>query len=452
MKMLWMTFLFLALSANAWAADRIPPPDGGGQREPSIAVNQLEHIFIAYIDTMQNRIHIGKSINGGVNWEDRFPTGIDGVDPSMAVDSQGRLYLAWLNSTIGIVRSDNEFAGLAQGKVVSNQYADRPWIKIGPADAVYLTYAGYSFPPNPPVCSQSALKADIYFRKSLDLGVTWRPFLPAENSDPAHPEPETILTAPIASNNYRCSSAPMAIGPNGEIYVVINCFIFDLSNNCAAALTIKEHHVYLTRSDDGGNTFPFFREVPNVKAILTDNAATGMPNRRINMASIAALPGPGHNNNGIIGIVWPCDAKSVSGSTRNGVDICFEVTLDKGESFSLPKIINDDPPGFHFFPAITGDETGFHVVWMDSRETVNTATPLWAAYRSDGFINWSPNFRVSNAAAPGNDNNEDGDPLGFGDFFDITSRKINNVTQVYSTWADDSLGTADIYYDGRPYP
>ncbi|MBI3805689.1 MAG: hypothetical protein HY282_18210 [Nitrospirae bacterium] len=428
-------FIFFVFAGTAWGQVRVNSMIDGGQREPSIAVTPTGNIFIGYINTVDGTVHLNRSTNGGTTWVELTP-GIPGADPTLAADSSGRLYFAFLNDTVKIVRTDNQ--GLSfplVNQALTPSGSDRPWIKIGPADAVYLTYAGYSFPPD--TCSVSAYKSDIYFKKSLDLGATWHP---------TPQEPQTILTAPIASNNYRCSSGPIAVGPNGEIYVLLNCFVFDLSNNCAA-LTIQEHHVYLTRSDDGGNTFPLanFRELPNVNPIENQAgyAAFSTANKRMNMASIAVLPPnpPSPGSPGVVGIVWPCDS-------GEDFDICFQASADKGVSFPfLNKVNSDAVKAYRFFPAIVADMTGFHVIWMDSRETgLDTSNPKWAAYRADGLSTWTNQTMVSSVAAPGNDINSDEggvpDPQGFGDFFEITSRNNN----VYSTWSDTSLGTADIYF------
>lgn len=435
-----LLFIFFVFAGTAWG--QTPPVHvkvnsmvDGGQREPSIAVTPTGNIFIGYINTVDGTVHLNRSANGGTTWVELTP-GIPGTDPTLAADSSGRLYFALLNDTVKIVRTDNQ--GLSfplKNEAITPPNSDRPWIKIGPADAVYLTYAGYSFPPTitPGECSQSVYKSDIYFKKSLDLGASW--------------QPETILTAPIASNNYRCSSGPIAVGPNGEIYVVLNCFVLNLSIDCKP-LTIQEHHVYLTRSDDGGNTFPFFRELPNVNPIenQTGYAAFSTANRRMNMASIAVLPPnpPSPGSPGVVGIVWPCDS-------GEDFDICFQASGDKGVTFPFFNKVNSDAvKAYRFFPAMVADMTGFHVIWMDSRETgLDTSNPKWAAYRADGLSTWMNERMVSSVAAPGNDINSDEggvpNPQGFGDFFEITSRD-NNVYWTWSDTSDTSLGTADIYF------
>ena len=437
MKRLWIILILVLAASNAAAQVRLPTPDEGGQREPTIALDALERIFIAYIDVNQNALHLARSVNGGSTWEDRLPAGLPGVDPSLSVDAHDRLYLAWLNDTIHIFRSDDHGQTIAvridengnpvqiRNDALSLQHADRPWIITGSsatsADVVYLTYAGYTFPMTG--CSPSDYKSDIYFRKSvndnLDRNDAWTA--------------PVMLTANLAANNYRCTSAPMALGPNGVLYILINCLLAQVNPNCQNEEPfVLEHHVYLLRSDNRGDTWALATEVPNINPVIpyatTGYASFSMVNRRTNWATIATLP------NGVVGIAWPCDSST-------DIDICFQYSANGGTTFSAPITVNNDAaPAYHFFPAMTGDQNGFHIIWMDSRATgLDTASPRWAAYRSDGGAVWSPSTMVSLVAASGNDDNSS--PQGFGDFFDITSR--NN--EVFSTWSDSSSGTADVY-------
>lgn len=257
----------------------------------------------------------------------------------------------------------------------------------------------------------------------------------------------------------------MAIGANSEIYVLINCVVYDLSTNCT---TVKEHHLFLSRSVDGGNTFSFVHvdsqgnplDVPRVNPILRQDAYAAFPtaNKRTNFGSIATLP------SGAIGMVWPCDSGV-------DIDICFQLSLDRGETWlpnnlpgNKPMTVNDDntnpdgstKPAYHILPAIVGDSNLFHVIWIDSRATgLETAPADWGVFRSD-LINtgqaliFTPNALVSNGIACGNDMNSS--PKGFGDFFEISS--LSN--KIYSVWSDDSAQTnprtADVYFRSETMP
>ena len=396
-------------------------PAGTGQREPVIAADGLGNVYVAYIDVGTAQIRMARSTDNGASFTDNLPLGIDtaGVDPTLAVDSQNRLYFGFLNGTINIVRSDNQLNSPLSAPVkVGSPTSDRPWIAIGNHDEVYVTWAGDTFPPI--ACSMPGFKSDIFFARSTDHGFTFS--LPQR------------LTSP--TNNERCSNAPIAVGPNGEVYVLFNCVSFNLSENPTCdpeQLEPLNHHTFLARSDDNGQSFAFTKEFSLAASTFSSASYMNFPmaKRRSNWGVPAVLA------DGTLGIAW-------SGESGSDIDLLFATSSNRGETFNPPITINDDTaPAYHFFPWLASDAKGFYAVWTDSRNSgLDTGNPNWAVYVAqslDGGKSFQKNIQVSAGTFHADDINDS--PQGIGDFFGIFAK--NN--KVYATWADTTSGDSDIY-------
>jgi hypothetical protein len=394
---------------------------GTGQREPVIAADGLGNVYVAYIDVGTNRIRMARSTDNGVSFTDNLPLGIDtgGVDPTLAIDSQNRLYFGFLSGNIQIVRSDNQLnSPLSVPVKVGTSHSDRPWLAIGNHDEVYVTWAGDTFPPT--ACSVEGYKSDIFFARSIDGGLTF--------SAPQQLTPPT--------NNQRCSSAPIGVGPGGEVYVLFNCLTLNLAQNpdCdPEKFEPLNHHMFLARSDDDGQSFTFTKEFAPATAAFSDASYMAFPmaKRRSNWGAPAVLP------DGTLGIAWPAESGS-------DVDILFATSSTKGETFNPPIKINDDAaPAYHFFPWLASDAKGFYAVWMDSRSSgLDMNDPAWAVYVAqslDGGKSFQKNIQVSAETFHANDINNS--PQGVGDFFGIFAKN----GKVYATWSDTVSGDADIY-------
>lgn len=427
LALLILSFGFLrGCGSQSASIQNVPPaagrvnqdPAGTGQREPVIAADSQGNVFVAYIDVLTNRIRLARSTDNGATFTDNLPLGIDtsGVDPTLAVDSQNRLYFGFLNGFVNIVRSDNQLNSPLSAPVkIGTDSSDRPWIAIGKNDEVYVTWAGDSFPP---VCSVEGFKSDIFFARSTNGGLTFS----------AHQK----LTPP--THNQRCSSAPIAVGPKGEVYVVYNCLTFNLAQNPTCdpeELEPLRHQIFLTRSDTNGETFPPATEFTPATADLS-GMTFPMAKRRSNWAVPAVL----QDGTGTLGIAWP-------GQNGSDVDIRFATSTNKGATFNAPITINDDAaPAYHFFPWLAADARGFYAIWMDSRSSgLDTADPTWAVYAAQS-LDGGKSFQsgqVSSGTFRAVDLNKSSQ--GVGDFFGIVAAN----SKVYGTWADTTAGDADIY-------
>jgi hypothetical protein len=106
---------FLPLFISQIVADRSRPSMGGamagvpgadvplgGWNEPAIAVNPTNALNIAYASLFELRV----STDGGTTWQEPVPPSVPSShvpngDPSLAFDSQGRLYWTYLGMVLG---------------------------------------------------------------------------------------------------------------------------------------------------------------------------------------------------------------------------------------------------------------------------------------------------------------------------------------------------------------
>lgn len=385
------------------------------EREPNISGSPSGRIYTAWMDTTANSTHLSRSLDKGITWTDQIPNGWTGVDPSVAVDLAGRVYLCILNSRIKCIRSDDHFTSIALMWELGGTKSDKPFVGIGPGDAVYITYAGDSFPPS--ACAIEANASNIFFVKSVNQGISF-----------TVPIQLTLGTIP----NGRCTNAPFVMGPNGEIIVVLNCFVVDVSQNCITQNFLLDHKVYITRSMDGGNTFSAPTEfiVPTWSTNIYMNQEI---KARLNLPFPAMLP------NGILALIYSCE------NSGTDIDVCVQTSTDNGVTFSLIRIVNSDlPNSFHFWPTISADNTGLHALWLDTRSPGSlldlSASKIYQTFRADSKdagITWINERVVSSMPFTAT-----------GDL--VSSTSIGIFMSCYKSmcaWSDTTSGTAKIYFD-----
>lgn len=211
---------------------------GASQSRPSLVVDAAGYIYVVWTDTRGGNqdIYFSKSTDGGLSFSanvrvnDLTPN--FQWNPDIAVDGAGLIHAIWednrnafttgpdiyyANSTDGglsfnpSLRVNNDATGVEQA---------RPSIAVAQDRSVY---AVWDDPRN------GARGRDIYFSKSVDLGITWTPNI-FVNDDSAGANQD---------------SATIAVDTLGGIYVV-----WVDSRNAATAPDI-----YATRSSNGGSTF-----------------------------------------------------------------------------------------------------------------------------------------------------------------------------------------------------
>ena len=204
-----------------------------------------------------------------------------------------------------------------------------------------------------------------------------------------------------------------AIGPNAELYVVSQ----------------SGPNIAFTRSFDGGQTFSPVRNIGGVIGFQVPGLT-----RHLQVPQIA-VDTSGGPNTGNIYVVWDT---TVAGN-GNAVIV---TSIDGGDSWSPPMVVNDDAPGLHFYPTVSVDSLGrVNVFFYDRRENPGTnITNLYFAQSTDGGATFSPNISVTDTPSLWA-NGTEGAP-NYGDY-------INSVsvgTKACVAYADGRDGDPDAYF------
>ena len=291
---------------------------------------------------------------------------------------------------------------------------------------------------------------------SIDGGANWMGFVPAYGGD----------------KGWMTIDRTASIG-EGNIY----CF----SRNDVSTTIV------MTRSVDGGNFFQPLVNVPlnpgrGTLAVGVDGElyaaglsfnnsqfafarSTNAPDSQVTPVfeystqidlggSFAAYSGP--NPGGLLGqTIIACDNFGSSGDSTvyvlssvdpPGTDPCdvnFIHSTDRGNTWSSPMRINDDPvnSAWQWFGTMSVAPNGrVDVIWLDTRDNPGTyLSSLYYSYSTDYGITWSQNERLSDEFDP-----HVGWPQQnkMGDYFDMISD--NDGASI--AWAGTFNGEEDVYY------
>ena len=201
-------------------------------------------------------------------------------------------------------------------------------------------------------------KSQIYFTRSTDQGQTFS--MPFRISDTG---------GDCVDSDNTVEGAVPAVGPNGEVYVV-----------WAGPLGLV-----FDKSLDGGLTFGKDKVISDFPggwdfSVAGLDRANGMPVTGVDLSD-----GP---NKGTLYVNW-IDA-------RNGdPDVFVMSSRDRGETWSTPVRVNDDPlkngkAQFFTWMAVDPADGSVNIVFYDRRDTTGTQTELMLARSVDGgrtFVN-----------------------------------------------------------------
>ena len=316
---------------RTWTAPTRVNSDTGGasQADPTLALDSANNIYIAWVDGRggTNDIFFSKSTDGGLSFSanprvNDVTTSFQ-TEPSIAVDGQGLVHVAWTdnrnqfttgpdiyygNSTDGgltfnaNLRVNNDATGGEQA---------RPAIAVASDRVVFVVWDD---PRN------GARGRDVYFSRSTDLGVTWSPNI-IVNDD---------------SGNAAQTNAAIAVDA-GAIYLA---WVDSRTANTAP-------DIYATRSTNGGVTFAASVPVSDDNGLMVQVTP-----------AIAARAGTVH-------IAWS-DARTF-GST--GLDI-YRASSTDGIAWSPNLKVNDDTlvTNDQSSPTIAVDAAGnVFAAWLDER-------------------------------------------------------------------------------------
>ena len=386
----------------------IHPTTNTTQSEMSVTVNPLNpNVILVSANTSDypvTQIYGAGwylSTDGGSTWigSDTPPTGFNHGDPATAIGRNGYFYIGCIAADYGqgIMRStDNgqswSYFTVLQGTGSRQHSLDKNHLHIDNSETSpyesrlysgWTDFRGYPESPFP-----------IEVSYSSDYGATWS-------------TPDTISDGLSGHLN---QGVNIRTGPNGEVYAVWSVY---------TTWPDVERKIGFNRSLDGGASWENARAIiDSIKGIRTSSfgpygiRANSFPSMAVDLSD-----GP---HRGRIYVVWT--NRGYPGTNTGDPDIYLIYSDDRGETWSSPIRVNQDPEGngaYQWFPWITVDnETGIvYVVFYDGRNHIGTnMAEIWVARSTDGGETFE-DFPVSDVAfsvgpLPGFGNNYNGDYIG----------------------------------------
>jgi hypothetical protein len=462
------------------------------QTEPHIEADpeDPEHLVLGVIDYAFPSMSTYVSFDGGERWEgpNQVPYLTEdlgaGGDPVVAIDRDGNVYLAYISigvddfnlgpievsaqvSSIAVASSQDEgFTWPTQissarsrvntdglttdrfGRLRGNvdmSFLDKPWMASGPSpddpeqDVLYVTYTNFDisyeilYIGEIPNLLPTEMRTSIELVKSEDGGLTW--------TDP-------VAVSPVVRRAYGetgdgsgasgvygtlrvVQGGQPAVAPDGTVHVAW----FD-STDDDSQKGVGE--IQTASSTDGGATWT----VPTVAAVFNEPEFRPRTNNFRFWAS--AFPQIAIGPEGEVYIAYtarPSDKPNDDG------DIYLTSSMDKGETWSRPKVLNDDDTDHvQMFPSIdVGPDGVVHAMWGDFRDSPTQSSYNIYYTRSEdqgqtfGFTNEDLGLQVGDTRVtdfPSNPNYGFPSGLFIGDYFSLAATEDD----AYLVWSDTRLG------------
>jgi len=461
------------------------------QTEPAIAINpnDPDHIIVAMIDYNFPSNSTYVSYDAGATWEGPNQTGylVDdrgtGGDPVLAFDRKGNVYAASISIgieefSIGPVNTSSLVSSIALAKsadggyswpqiistdrskvtiadqqidpsgrlrgTVSIGFLDKPWMVVGPnkkepsKDSIYMAYTHFEeyydivYSGELPLLLGTEVATTIKLVRSDDEGLTW--------TDPRAVSPTvrrvygTVEGAGDAPGMFGTDrilqGARPVVDPAGNVYVT-----WLDSTDDGSMEGMGEY--YVAKSEDGGETF----SEPKIAA--TFNEIPFQPRNAFFRYWGSAFPRLAAGARGELYLVYV--ARPVEKPADDG-DVYFTRSLDRGETWSKPIVLNDDDKSsLQFFPELTvGPDGAVHVMWGDMRDDpMNLRYHIYYTKSTDLGATWGfeltelglevGDTRVSDFSS--NPNRAFPYGLFIGDYFGIAA----STEDIYMVWPDSRL-------------
>ena len=428
----------------------------GGINEPAIAVNPLNANNIVMADLLLLRVSTDNGASFSAFTVAVVPAGFGlGGDPSLAFDSQGRLFWTYLgrrndNGNLDVFISQvnpatgaivagpfnvTASAGLPASVTANNN--DKEWLAADRfpgspfQDRLYVVWTRFT-----------PTGVDVHAAFSTDQGVTWT----LSTTNPLSAAGENFVWPP---HN--------AVAPNGDVYVAYHSQpIF-----AAGAPNGTSGQIFVLRSTDGGATYPQKNTAytaGNADISFNVQGLARMLNQNQSWTQGSAQPWilPDPLKPGNVYVVAADDPTNAAhGGANDDMAVFIVRSTNSGVSWGAPVQIDSGPGSSHqFFPTAAIDYTSqcLSVTWYDSRNGAKNANgnfllDVFIRSSPDGGLTFGPEVQLN--AAPF-------DPdLGAIDRFPPTETlrigEYNGVAVVNGTahavWTGNRLGSQQIFYD-----
>ncbi len=309
-----------------------------------------------------------------------------GFDPSVAVDSLGRTFVAYgvYNPTSGangiavVSSGDGGSTWTKTNPVVLHStltaFEDKYWIAAdanpgsGFRDRLYVAWDS-----NQP-CGVSCVNQVLQVASSSDQGKTW--------------------TAPVkindgTSNSERVIFAFPAVGPDGTVYVLWHDY--------------AQNKIFIDKSKDGGATWG------TDVAVASTNIGFGVGLSCNDWRAVTPAPQMAIDSTGNIYVVFANDAKNGKGVD---LDVYITKSSDGGAHWSQPQRVSATSAGHQYLAAISIDSLGgVNVSYLDRRDDVNNCRTNTYLSRSTDHGTVFSDYKVTDV-----DSNFDGNANGPGDY------------------------------------
>ncbi|MFH1121074.1 MAG: hypothetical protein V1775_14745 [Bacteroidota bacterium] len=397
--------------------------------EPYLSVNPSNphHLVVAWMGfVFQNRVMIRTrvSYDGGNTWSQtvsvpHVSTGFTSADPSMAFDSNGNVFLSYVDYDPGFTEGavylrKSADGGLSWGNPVtvieidadpSQQPVDRPWISIDRTDSgqegnIYITTvnaSGAQLPPFHP-----------YFIRSTDNGATFGPWRYADT------------TGWLAGSLVRKPMPTPAVSSDGTFHCIYPSYVVQQS--------FLPQFIIAT-SENAGASFTY-----NTVCSSGTSVAVADTSAKKGYLLKADPSDPDH-------------LAFIHLSNENGdADVFLRESYDAGESWSDGTRINDDPSGNDRMQDLVwaGFDTDgdLAITWRDRRNAADTgyaaSYEIFCATRYKDSPDFSPNFRISDNSIPFDD-------VLMGNGNDFMCVELYNDT-LNVVWGDTREGNLSIWF------
>ena len=345
---------------------------GDAANEPSICVDPTNpnkmSIGWRQFDSVTNNFRQagwGYTTNGGTSWT--FPgvleNGVFRSDPVLSSDNTGRFFYLSLLSTF----FDNMWRSLNGGQSWTNlgpaTGGDKQWFTI---DNTNSTGHGFQYQ----IWSTAGNNyGGRQFSRSTDGGLTWM-------------DPVSIPRSPIWGTLDVDTSGNLFIGGiNANDSSQFWCIRSTNAKNAAVTPTFDQS----TLVNIGGSL--------DYSDSINPEGLAGQVFLAVDRSGTST-----NNNVYMLASVFPTNQSSRT-------DVMFVRSTNSGQSFSVPRRINDDPANpnkWHWFGTFSVAPNGrIDAIWLDTRNAANnTDSQLFYSFSTDAGNTWSANVAVSDSFNP----------------------------------------------------